>query len=108
MKKILVTISVILFFTGNIINAQVTPKDGTKTSTETKMNCGKCPQTKECGMMTDSKTTKTGSAKCKEMGCDSTKCKVKCDPAKCKSGSEGTTAQKKDCDPTKCKMMSKN
>jgi hypothetical protein len=105
MKKFLVTISVILFFAGNIINAQVTPKDGTKASTETKMNCGNCPQSKGSGMMADTKSTNT--AKCKEMGCDSTKCKGKCDPAKCKSDSEGTTALKKDCDPAKCKMMSK-
>ena len=108
MKKKLVAISVILLLAGSIINAQVTSKNGTKTTTETKMNCGKCPQAKGCAMMADAKTTETGmkTAKCKEVSCDSTKCKGKCDASKCKSGDKGMTTQTKDCDPAKCKMMS--
>jgi hypothetical protein len=109
MKKILVSVSFILLVSVCMINAQAAPQDGKKTSTEIKANCAKCPHTKGCSMMAGEKGSGTGmsTAKCKELGCDSTKCTGKCDQAKCKKMSEGTTIRKNDCDPAKCKMMSK-
>jgi len=94
MKKILTVISAvsltaILLF--GVVNAQTSTQDVKKTSTEKKMDCGKCSSaSKTCDMKT----------------CDPSKCKEgKCDTAKCKANCTNMKAQMKKCDPSKCGGM---
>lgn len=104
MKKIIVAISgllLIAFVVIKVANAQSTPQDVKKASTEQKMDCGKCPSTEACAQKADSKTSEVKSndpAKCKEGKSDSTKCKAKITTAK---------DEMKNCDTTKCKGMVK-
>ena len=104
MKKILVIISGLFIASVIIIkvaNAQNTPQEVKKASTEAKMDCGKCPSSAACAKMMEGKTT------CAKV-CDPAKCKeVKCDTAKCKSGCANMKAGMKNCDPAKCTMMTK-
>jgi hypothetical protein len=104
MKKIIAVISVLLLVAIVIIkvaNAQNTPQEIKKASTETKMNCGKSKSSACCAKMTESKTAE---AKL----CDPSKCKAgKCDSTKCKTSCTGMKTGMKDCDPAKCKEMAK-
>ena len=104
MKKILIVLSGLLLIAVVIIkvaNAQSTPQEVKKASTETKMDCGKCPSASSCAKMADAKTTNAkvcDPAKCKEVKCDTTKCTTSC-------STSGTSM--KSCDPAKCTGMTK-
>jgi len=104
MKKIIVFISGLLLVAVVVIkvsNAQSNPQEVKKASTETKMDCGKCPSASGCTKMADSKTTGAkvcDPAKCKDTKCDTTKGKACC--ANMKGGM-------KNCDPAKCTMMTR-
>lgn len=104
MKKILIVLSGLFLIAVVIIkvaNAQSTPQEVKKASTETKMDCGKCPSASSCAKMADAKTTDTkvcDPAKCKEAKCDTTKCRTSCPVAK---------TGMKSCDPAKCTGMTK-
>jgi hypothetical protein len=104
MKKIIVVISGLLLVAVVLIkvtNAQSNPQEVKKASTETKMDCGKCPSASGCAKMADSKTT---GAKV----CDPAKCKEgKCDTAKGKACCANMKTTMKNCDPAKCTMMTK-
>jgi uncharacterized low-complexity protein len=92
MRKIIIGLSgllIVAFVAVKIVNAQETPQEVKKNTTEQKMDCGKCPEAKAC----------TAGA---EMGCDPAKCKEgKCDPAKCKAKCDGAKGEKKNCDSAK-------
>jgi hypothetical protein len=95
MKKIIVTISGLLLVAVVVIkvaNAQSTPQEVKKASTEVKMDCGKCPSSAACAKMTEGKTT----------------CAKVCDHAKCKTSCSTAKAEMKKCDPAKCTGMAKN
>ena len=104
MKKILLILSGLLLIAVLIIkvaNAQSTPQEVKKASTETKMDCGKCPSASSCTKMADTKTTDAkicDPAKCKEGKCDTTKCITSCLTSK---------TSIKSCDPAKCTGMTK-
>ena len=104
MKKILIVLSGLLLIAVVIIkvaNAQSTPQEVKKASTETKMDCGKCPSASSCAKMADARTTNAkvcDPAKCKEVKCDTTKCTTSC-------STSGTSM--KSCDPAKCTGMTK-
>jgi len=104
MKKILIAISGLLLVAVvaiKIANAQSTPQDTKKASTEAKMDCGKCPSSSACAKMADSKTAGV-------KVCDPSKCKeVKCDTAKSKATCANMKTGMKNCDPSRCSMMSK-
>jgi hypothetical protein len=103
MKKIIAVISGLLLVAIVIIkvaNAQNTPQEVKKASTETKMDCGK-KSSACCAKMTESKTAEV-------KVCDPAKCKAgKCDTAKCKTSCTGMKTGMKDCDPAKCGGMAK-
>jgi hypothetical protein len=109
MRKIIVGLSgllIIAFVAIKVVNAQTTPQEVKKNTTEQKMDCGKCPSAEACAQKTDAKTCDP--AKCKEMGCDPAKCKEgKCDVTKCKAKCDGAKGEKKNCDPAKCSGMDK-
>jgi hypothetical protein len=104
MKKLIITFSGLLLVTVLVVkvaNAQNTPQEVKKASTETKMDCGKSRSTSCCDKMANSKTADTKTvdpSKCKEGKSDTSKCKVSC--ANMKSGM-------KECDPAKCNGMTK-
>ena len=80
MKKILVALSGLLLIAIVIIkvaNAQSTPQDVKKASTEQKMDCGKCPSAEACAQKADSTKCKAKSTTAKDemKNCDTTKCK---------------------------------
>ena len=104
MKKILVIISGLFIASVIIIkvaNAQSTPQEVKKASTEAKMDCGKCPSSAACAKMMEGKTT------CAKV-CDPAKCKAgKCDTAKCRASRANMNAGMKDCDPSRCNGMTK-
>jgi 4-hydroxy-L-threonine phosphate dehydrogenase PdxA len=104
MKKILVAISGLLLaaiVVVKVANAQSTPQEVKKVSTETKMDCAKTKASACCAKMKDSKSADAkvcDPSKCKEGKCDTSKCKAKCANMK--------TAMK-DCDPAKCSGIAK-
>ncbi len=104
MKKILIVLSGLLLIAVVIIkvaNAQSTPQEVKKASTETKMDCGKCPSASSCAKMAAAKTTDAkvcDPAKCKETKCDTAKCSTRCSTA---------NMGMKSCDPAKCTGMTK-
>jgi len=104
MKKIVVALSGLLLAAVIIIkvsNAQTTPQEVKKASTETKMDCGKSKSAACCAKMTDTKTADakvSDPSKSKEGKSDTTKSKACC--ANMKTGM-------KDCDPAKCSGMAK-
>ena len=104
MKKVLIILSGLLLIAVLIIkvaSAQNTPQEVKKASTETKMDCGKCPSASSCATMAVAKTTEAkvcDPAKCKEAKCDTTKCKTSCSTAK---------TSMKSCDQAKCAGMTK-
>jgi hypothetical protein len=103
MRKIIIGLSgllIVAFVAVKIVNAQETPQEVKKNTTEQKMDCGKCPEAKACTAGAEAKACDP--AKCKEMGCDPAKCKEgKCDPAKCKAKCDGAKGEKKNCDSAK-------
>jgi hypothetical protein len=109
MRKIIIGLSGLLlvaFVAIKIANAQTTTQEIKKSTTEQKMDCGKCPSAEACAQKTEVKACDP--AKCKEMGCDPAKCKEgKCDTTKCKAKCDGAKAEKKNCDPAKCSGMDK-
>ena len=114
MKKIIIGLSgllLIAFVVIKVANAQSTPQEVKKSTTEQKMDCGKCPSADACKGKTDDKTVVAKAcdpAKCKEMGCDPAKCKEgKCDDATCKAKCAEAKGEMKNCDPAKCSGMAK-
>jgi hypothetical protein len=114
MRKIIIGLSgllIVAFVIIKVANAQSTPQEVKKNTSEKKMDCGKCPSASACEKMKDAKTgevVKCDPAKCKEMGCDPAKCKEgKCDPAKCKADCPNAKGGMKNCDPAKCDGMTK-
>jgi hypothetical protein len=108
MKKVILGLSGIIiaaFVIVMVANAQNSPQEVKKATTEMSKDCGKCPSATACTKMAGEKTAdvkKCDPAKCKEMGCDPTKCKEgKCDQAACKAKCAGTDGTKK-CDPASC------
>ena len=84
-----------------VVNAQSTPQEVKKASTEAKMDCKKGQTGSCCAKMADSKTSGNKAcdpAKSRETKCDTTKGKACC--ANMKTGM-------KNCDPSKCTMTSK-
>ena len=109
MKKVILGLSGILiaaFVIVMVANAQNSPQQAKKATTEMSKDCGKCPSASGCAKMAGDKTTevkKCDPAKCKEMGCDPAKCKEgKCDPATCKAGCKNAEGGMKKCDPATC------
>jgi hypothetical protein len=103
MKKIVLAISALLMTAvviTKVSNAQTTPQEVKKTSTEAKMDCGKNHSVSDTVKMACSKTG--GKI------CDPAKCKEgKCDTAKCKASCVNSKDGKKKCDPAKCSGMTK-
>jgi len=104
MKKIIAVISGLLLVAIVMIkvaNAQNTPQEVKKASTETKMDCGKYKSSACRAKMSESKTSEA-------KVCDPAKCKAgKCDTAKYKASCTGMKTAIKDCDPAKCSGMAK-
>jgi uncharacterized low-complexity protein len=114
MKKIIIGLLGLLIVALVVIkvtNAQTSTQEVKKASTESKMDCGKCPAAKGSAMMADNKTAESkvcDPAKCKMMAGDTTKCKEgKCDTTKCKAGCKGMKTAMMKCDPSKCTGMNK-
>jgi hypothetical protein len=113
MRKFLVVLSTLLLVAIVILkvaNAQTNPQEVKKASTETKMDCTKCPQAKDCPMMTAAKTSDTKAcdpAKCKGMTADASKCTAKTEGCKemsteakaacCKGATADAKAEPKAC-----------
>jgi hypothetical protein len=114
MKKIVIGLAgllIVVFVVIKIANAQNSSQEVTKATTETKMDCGKCPSTTACAKMAGAKSSEVKAcdpAKCKEMGCDPAKCKKgKCDPEKCLANCANAKGETKKCNPAMCSRMSK-
>jgi len=110
MKKVLIGISglaLLILVAVLFMNAQNAPLEVKKAATEVSKECGACPSTTACGMMTAANKTEVKTcdpAKCKEMGCDPAKCKEgKCDPETCKAYTAAASASVKACCPEMAK-----
>jgi hypothetical protein len=93
MKKIIISISGLLMLAFVVIlfvNAQNSPGDKKKASTEVSVNCGKCPSAAVSEKMCP-QSASCDPAKCKEAKCDPATCKANCAAAKCKNQTSTTS-----------------